>query len=165
MAETDFHVQGPTTIKIDGNVIGYTDNEDLIRITMTDHIRSFTRLDQGDMIAESVLSGTTAAIEFTMVAWDDVELWTMISKARGGALATVTAEGVSGVVGSTMSTRTFALTITPSRDDQTIYAFGAVLLTSGPEYIDFGNTVKRIALAFTSTAGDAAVTTTAGAEP
>ena len=74
MPMTDFHVSGPTKIRwgVGGTTdvldeLGYTDNEDLIRISATDHKRMFSRNDQGDMVGEVVLSGTTFSIDFTMV--------------------------------------------------------------------------------------------------
>lgn len=172
-AATDFHVNGPTTIYWDvGNTaaanleLGKTDNDDLIRITMRDHYRTFSRNDTGDMIAEGVLSGTTAVIDFTMVSWNKEELEKLIKRVRAGGSATtgVANEGIFATVGGSIVNgalpRTVSLRIVPTNVGETIYNFKNVMLSTGPEYMDFGNTLKRIAFSFTSIAGtEVAVTT------
>ncbi len=165
MAAGDFHVAGPTKIYIGGTEIGWTDNDDLVSIEVRDHYRNFTRLDLGAMIAESVLAGSTATISFTMVAWDNTALWTQLGLAREIAGATVANEGKSALVGSVASAHDLTLTIEPQRLGQTKYAFGSVILASGPEYIDFGNATKRIALSFTSLGATTFATTTTTAAP
>jgi len=167
-AATDFHVNGPTTIKwgawlANGNApanntlveLGKTDNEDLIRITVRDHYRTFTRNDLGDMIAESVTAGSTATIDMTLVSWNQDELLKLLRKVRQGLVSTQTVddEGKYATVGGSTVTggaRLVKLYIEPTTVGETVYEFGAVMLSAGPEYIDFGNTLKRIALSFTS---------------
>lgn len=173
-AATDFHVNGPTTIywnvggtSAPATELGKTDNDDLIRITMRDHYRTFSRNDTGDMIAEGVVAGSTAVIDFTMVSWNQEELEKLIKRARtGGSLtAGVGNEGIFATVGGSIvngaSPRTIALKIEPTNVGGTIYTFKNLMLSTGPEYMDFGNTLKRIAFSFTSVAGtEVAVTTT-----
>lgn len=173
-AATDFHVNGPTTIywNVGGTSapaveLGKTDNDDLIRITMRDHYRTFSRNDTGDMIAESVVAGTTAVIDFTMVSWNQEELEKLIKRARtGGSLAAgIANEGIFATVGGSVingaSPRTIALKIEPTNTGGTIYTFKNLMLSTGPEYMDFGNTLKRIAFSFTSVAStEVAVTST-----
>jgi hypothetical protein len=173
-AATDFHVNGPTTIywnvggtSAPATELGKTDNDDLIRITMRDHYRTFSRNDTGDMIAEGVVAGSTAVIDFTMVSWNQDELEKLIKRARtGGSLtAGVGNEGIFATVGGSIvngaSPRTIALKIEPTNTGGTIYTFKNLMLSTGPEYMDFGNTLKRIAFSFTSVAGtEVAVTTT-----
>lgn len=171
---SDFHVNGPTKIYWDiggtatpANELGRTDNDDLIRITMRDHYRTFSRNDTGDMIAEGVVAGSTAVIDFTMVSWNQDELEKLIKRARtGGSLtAGVGNEGIFATVGGSIvngaSPRTIALKIDPTNVGGTTYTFKNLMLSTGPEYMDFGNTLKRIAFSFTSVAGtEVAVTTT-----
>lgn len=173
-AAIDFHVNGPTTIywnvggtSAPATELGKTDNDDLIRITMRDHYRTFSRNDTGDMIAEGVVAGSTAVIDFTMVSWNQDELEKLIKRARtGGSLtAGVGNEGIFATVGGSIvngaSPRTIALKIEPTNAGGTIYTFKNLMLSTGPEYMDFGNTLKRIAFSFTSVAGtEVAVTTT-----
>jgi hypothetical protein len=173
-AATDFHVNGPTTIYWDiggtaspATELGKTDNDDLIRITMRDHYRTFSRNDTGDMIAESVTAGTTAVIDFTMVSWNKDELEKLIKRARtGGAVAAgIANEGIFATIGGSTiqgaNPKTFALKIEPTNAGGTIYTFKNLMLSTGPEYMDFGNTLKRIAFSFTSVAStEVAVTTT-----
>jgi hypothetical protein len=164
-AATDFHVNGPTSIywNVGGTAdpsveLGKTDNDDLIRITFRDHYRTFSRNDTGDMIAESVLSGTTAVIDFTMVSWNKDELEKLLKRVRtGGSLAAgIANEGIFATVGgSTIQgalPKTISLKIDPTTVGETVYTFKNLMLTTGPEYIDFGNTLKRIAFSFTSVA-------------
>jgi hypothetical protein len=163
-AATDFHVNGPTKIYWDirgtavpSNQLGFTDNDDLIRITVREHIRTFSRNDTGDMIAEAVRNGTTATIDFTMVSWNQTELEKLIKIVRsGGASATsgIANEGLFSGVGLAIvngsSKGTIALRIQPTNSGETVYTFKNLMLVTGPEYIDFGNTLKRIAFSFTS---------------
>lgn len=164
-AATDFHVAGPVTISwgawsgglapVTFTELGKTDNEDLVRITVRDHYRTFTRNDLGDMIAESVTAGSTASIDMTLVSWNQSQLLTLLKKVRLGDASSPTAanEGNYATVGGatvTAGARLIGLKITPTTAGETIYTFPSVMLSAGPEYIDFGNTLKRIALSFTS---------------
>lgn len=162
MAATDFHVAGPVRIDwaLSGTAstqLGVTDNEDLVRITAVDHRRTFSRNDQGDMIGEVVYSGSTFTIDFTMVAWDQTEIQKLIERCRAGTSAgAVTAEGLFAPIGKTginnTNPNTISLKISPTTVGEIVYNFDKVLLASGPEYLDFGNTLKRIALSFVTTA-------------
>lgn len=166
----DFHVTGPVKIQwavATGTLadLGQTDNEDLVRITVRDHHRSFSRNDQGDMMGESVLSGTTAMVDFTMIAWDQQELVKLIERARvGGTPAyAVGDEGLFATVGGVVVNhatlaKTIKLKITPVNSGAISYEFPTVMLSSGPEYMDFGNTVKRVALSFTTIAPSSGTT-------
>lgn len=163
MAAGDFHVNGPTKIywgagAANANLaeLGRTDNEDLVRITGRDHYRTFSRSDLGDMIAEAVLAGTTWSIDFTMVAWDQDEVNKLIAKCRqnktsGQAIADEGEEATIGGVVVSGGARMVTLKIDPDRTGETVYVFNC-MLSAGPEYMDMGNTVKRIALSFTSVA-------------
>lgn len=165
MAAGDFHVNGPTKIYWGAGTnqsgtnlseLGRTDNEDLVRITGRDHYRTFSRSDLGDMIAEAVLAGTTWSIDFTMVAWDQGELNKLLKKCRQGAVNNpiIGDEGEEATVGGvvvTSGTRVVTIMIEPDRAGETAYRFNC-MLSAGPEYMDMGNTVKRIALSFTSVA-------------
>lgn len=171
MPATDFHVAGP--VRIDwattgsaSTQLGVTDNEDLVRITAVDHRRTFSRNDQGDMIGEVVYSGSTFTIDFTMVSWDQTELQKLVERCRVGTSAgAVTAEGLLALVGKTginhANPNTITLKISPTTSAEIVYEFPKVLLASGPEYLDFGNTLKRIALSFVTTAYGASATTVA----
>lgn len=177
-AATDFHVNGPTTVRWGLNAgtlvdLGFTDNDDLVRIAVTDHKRIFTRNDSGDMIAEVVYSGSTAVIDVTFVSINEDELNELVSKARTGTGATTIAnQGVFATVGGVTignanpanGVRIFALEIEPTNSGETKFTFPRVMLTSGPEYMDLGNAVKRIAMSFTTVApasGTAFMTTAA----
>ena len=165
MAAGDFHVNGPTKIywgpgwvatNTDLDELGRTDNDDLVRITGRDHYRTFSRNDLGDMIAEAVTAGTTYTIDFTMVSWDQTEVNTLLKKCRQGNITSpaIADEGVVATIGGSVvtgGTRTVTIRIVPETTGSTIYKFHA-MLSAGPEYMDMGNTVKRIALSFTSVA-------------
>jgi hypothetical protein len=176
MASTDFHVNGPTVVrwKIAGaqgtaTALGYTDNDDLIRISTIDHRRNYTRNDGGDMIAESVLSGTTATLDMTLVSWDETELNELISYCRTGtAGSAIGDQGKIATVGGptvTGNVRCVALEIFPANTGADAYLFNRMILTTGPEYMDLGNAVKRISMSFTSAfvAGDTVFATISNA--
>lgn len=180
-ANTDFHVQGPCVIswkmaEAAGTAyagLGLTDNEDLIRITSRDHYRTFSRTDQGDMVGEMVFSGTTMTIDMTLVSFDQDEFVKLIHRFRSGASTPASTAGNEGLFASVGGTlygtssgvyRPISLKITPSRVGEIIYEFPRVAIVTGPEYIDFGNTVKRVAFSFQTLApasGTTIVTTSA----
>lgn len=179
MAAGDFHVNGPTKIywapgpaAADPDELGRTDNDDLIRISGRDHIRTFSRSDLGDMIAEAVTAGTTWTIDFTMVAWDQAELNKLLKHVRQGDVTNpgIGDEGISaevgGVVIGTSGTRSITLLIDPEKVGATQYEFHC-MMSAGPEYMDMGNTVRRIAMSFTSVANgdDPPLTTTTKPSP
>lgn len=165
MAATDFHVNGPTKIYWgagsaveDSNLveIGRTDNEDLVRITARDHYRTFTRNDLGDMIAEAVFSGTSFSLDFTMVSWDQTELNKLLKKCRQGTAQSpvIADEGIRATVGGVVvmqGERTVTIKIDPEKVGEIAYKFNC-MLSAGPEYMDMGNTVRRIALSFMTVA-------------
>jgi hypothetical protein len=168
-ASTDFHVTGPVVISwaiVGGNYaeLGRTDNEDLVRISVTDHKRMFSRNDQGDMIGEIVLSGSTATVDFTMVSWNQTEIEKLIERARvGTSTGGIAKEGLFATIGGTVvggaAPKTIKLKIEPTTSGETVYEFALVHLASGPEYMDFGNTLKRIALSFATLAPASGTTT------
>lgn len=174
-AATDFHVNGPTSIlwrkSGTGSLtpLGYTDNDDLIRISMRDHYRTFSRNDTGDMIAEAVLSGTTMTIDFTMVAWNQDQLEDLLSLVRSGSTTgTIASEGLFAKIGNQVvngsNPTILELQILPTNVGATIFTFPRVMLSSGPEVLDLGNTVKRLAFSFITVApasGTFIATTTA----
>jgi len=171
----DFHVQGPTKVlwKLPSEgeqayrELGYTDNEDLIRITTRDHVRTFSRNDQGDMVGTAAYSGTTMTIDMTLISFDQDEFVKLIHRTRGGSgtpAASPANEGLFSTVGGILSDRLISIQILPTRVGEIKYLFSRVMLVTGPEYIDFGNTIKRLAMSFQTVApteGTAVVTTSA----
>lgn len=166
MAATDFHVNGPTVVKWApiGSALedlGFTDNDDLIRITSSDHRRTYTRVDGGDMIAEAVMGGTTGTLDMTLVSYDETELSKLISRCRTGSVTSpsVAMQGlISTVGGQVVTSRLIRIQIYPKNIGADIYDFPYMMLTAGPEYIDLGNAVKRVSLSFTSVWADDTLT-------
>lgn len=160
MAATDFHINGPSKVSVflggaEGAYVdlGYTDNDDLIRFTVTDHKKLLTRTDSGDMISQVVYSGTTATIDMTLVSWDETVLSRMISRLRTGydIIGLSEEQGNFSSVGSVARSssdldRFVRIGIVGALDANRYYF--DVILNSGPEYIDFGNAAKRIAMSF-----------------
>lgn len=160
MAATDFHINGPSKVVVflggaEGAYadLGYTDNDDLIRFTATDHRKLLTRTDSGDMISQVVYSGTTATIDMTLVSWDEAVLTRMLAKLRTGddLFGSAFFQGEFSSVGSVARTvadlERFVTIGIVGAVDANWYYFD-VILNSGPEYIDFGNAAKRIAMSF-----------------
>lgn len=157
MAATDFHINGPTVIKWSAagadarNNLGYTDNDDLVRISMIDHKRTYTRNDGGDMIAEGVYAGSTATLDLTLVSWDEGELASLISRCRTGTASSgVASQGGIATVGKAISGNLIALEIAPTNTGADVYLFPRLMLQTGPEIMDLGNAVKRISMSFIS---------------
>ena len=160
MAATDFHINGPSKVSVflggaEGAYVdlGYTDNDDLIRFTVTDHKKLLTRTDSGDMISQVVYSGTTATIDMTLVSWDEAVLTRMLAKLRTGDdfFGSAIFQGDFSSVGSVARAgaepdRYVTIGIVGSLDENRYYF--DVILNSGPGYIDFGNAAKRIAMSF-----------------
>lgn len=157
MPATDFHINGPTVIKWSAagagsrNNLGYTDNDDLVRISMIDHKRTYTRNDGGDMIAEGVYAGSTATLDLTLVSWDEGELASLISRCRTGTASSgVASQGGIATVGKAASSNLIALEIEPTNTGADVYLFPKMMLQTGPEIMDLGNAVKRISMSFIS---------------
>ena len=155
MASTDFHINGPTVIEFknagDGGSytsLGYTDNDDLIRISSVDHKRTYTRNNSGDMIAEAVLNGTTATLDFTLVSWDEAALSTLLARCRSGAGTSLANSGLIATIGRSALSNGVEIKITPTNSGADVYVFPRLMLQSGPEIIDLGNAVKRVSLSF-----------------
>ena len=155
MASTDFHINGPTVIEFKNagaggsyTSLGYTDNDDLIRISSVDHKRTYTRNNSGDMIAEAVLNGTTATLDFTLVSWDEVALATLIARCRTGTGTALADSGKIATIGRSALLNGVEIKITPTNTGADVYVFPRLMLQSGPEIIDLGNAVKRVSLSF-----------------
>ena len=164
-AVTDFHVCGPFALQLKvGNAyvsLGYTNNEDLASIRISDHYLTFTENDSGAMISDRIALGTSATLSITLTSWDQSRLLQLISMSRLGlSSAEAFMEGVIAPPGSLSVavmatndspapiTKTLAIKLVPTTVGETAWEFKAMLLTSGPEYIDHGNTAKKIALEF-----------------
>ena len=178
MAETDFHINGPTVVKWavytpGGETptftnLGYTDNDDLIRIVVTDHKRLFNRNDSGDMISQAVMSGSTAVLDMTLISWDEEQLNNLLYRCRTGTGtgATIANQGnfasVGGIASTTASTtgRDIAIQIQPTNTGADIYLFPKLMLNTGPEYLELGNTAKRLAWSFITMYDSTATTST-----
>lgn len=179
MPATDFHINGPTSVVIvhpsiqGGSVtLGYTDNDDLIRVEMTDHRQVFTRNDGGDMITQALHLGTSATIDMTLASWDNGALSTMMQVTGLGNLAgippTSAQQGRTATVGGLLVPQTDRSgTIIGSPEDRTIglvieplnvgsvgppavtgpmrYTFTRLMLQTGPRFMDLGNATKRLA--------------------
>lgn len=97
MPATDFHINGPTSVVLvhpsiqGGSVtLGYTDNDDLIRVEMTDHRQVFTRNDGGDMITQALHLGTSATIDMTLASWDNGALNRLMNITGSGVTYPIT---------------------------------------------------------------------------
>lgn len=83
-----FHVSGPTQIEIATDIFstwelfGYTDNDNLPSIQITDHHHEVKTVLSGNVPAEIVLTGTSARITLALVKWDAVILNQMLAASR-----------------------------------------------------------------------------------
>ena len=167
-ALTDFHVDGPTSVSISrggddtGIQLGYTTNDDMITVTVSDHRFYFHTTDSGQMYADAVTLGSTAVIRMTLVSWNQEKLQDLITWSRTGSTAPFTgapvsgnaqSEGLTAAVGQSSDFKLINLFVTPTKIGAKGYKFKDVVLTGGPEYYDFGNAPRRVALEFTTVRG------------
>ena len=86
MAQVIF-VAGPTIVKIDTTGtylgIGYSDNDNLPSIQLTDHHHEVKTVQSGNVPAEIVLTGTSARISLALVKFDQDKLDALLAKQRG----------------------------------------------------------------------------------
>ena len=117
---SSFFVPGPTVVNVNtaGTYVelGYSDNDNLPAIQMTDHHHEVRTVLSGAVPEEIVLTGTSARISLALVKWDDTVLQAMLAKQRGTAYndsamgrTLVASSGVFGLeikkVGGTMAYR------------------------------------------------------------
>jgi hypothetical protein len=85
MAQVIF-VAGPTNVKIDttGTYVGlgYSDNDNLPSIQLTDHHHEVKTVQSGNVPAEIVLTGTSARISIALVKFDQAKLDLLLAKQR-----------------------------------------------------------------------------------
>lgn len=82
-------VPGPTIIQIATATtfvdLGYSDNDTLPTIQITDHQHDVKTVLSGDVPEEVVLRGIEARIAVALVKWDETNLAAMLNDMRGGA--------------------------------------------------------------------------------
>jgi hypothetical protein len=149
-----WNTTGPTKVQIALNAaspswedLGRTDNENLVRVEVEDHLRSFTRNDLGDMTAEVCVTGSTARVSFALVHWDEDVVEKVFGQFRlSNASATDADEGKYGTVGALMVTddHVFSLRLLTSRSGAKSYTFKYVRPVQPVGIIDFGNVEKRL---------------------
>lgn len=187
MPATDFHINGPTVVvlvhkSIEGGsmLLGYTDNDDLVRVEMSDHKQVFTRNDGGDMITQAMYLGTSATLDMTLASWDHAALNTLMkitglgnlvagdpSTADQGRMATVGGllvpqrDRQGSIIGSN-DDRTIGLVIEPLNVGSVSppavtgpmrYTFTRLMLQTGPRFMELGNATKRLAFSFITVYG------------
>lgn len=185
MPATDFHINGPTVVVLvhpsipNGSMfLGFTDNDDLIRVEMTDHKKVFNRNDGGDMITQALHLGTTTTLDMTLVSWDHAALNTLMritglgnvsgSPTTGDQGRTATVGGLlvpqvgrqGSIIGSAAD-RTIGLVIEPQNvanppaTGPMRYTFRRLMMQTGPRFMDLGNATKRLALSWITVFGSA----------
>lgn len=142
-----FVVPGPTVIKIDTNILGYTDNDDLISIDFEDFNEILTSTDNGDEPAEIVYRGRIAIITANLVKWDTAQAVLMQQPpgATGG-------EGDAGVIGSQWiaGNHHWEVAIEPITSGKFGYTFDRCIVNgaNSVQFSDFGNTHQRLRVQF-----------------
>ena len=82
MAST-FNIQGPTSLSIQSatagyNVLGYTDNEDLISVDIQHTLDPYTSTETGSEPAALIYTGVIATISATLIKWDTAQKDTLL---------------------------------------------------------------------------------------
>lgn len=178
---SDFQVMGPARLIIvpngesigDGEVLGYAEDDDLIRVSIRKFHRELRASDTGDEPAQYVYRGVTATITGTMTKWDVGEL-AILETMPGETLLTAVGARGAGTVGTTLFQSSvipqeFGFAIDPvmggSSAYPTRYMFGRCVHVdeAGFELIDWGNDSVKLAFSFTAvrdSSGDLYTTST-----
>lgn len=163
---SDFQVMGPARLILvpsgeavtDGEVLGYAEDDDLIRVNFQKRHRELRASDTGDEPAQFVFRGSTATITGTLTKWDTGEL-AILETMPGETLLTAVGARGAGTVGTTLLQspvipQEFGLAIDPvlggSSAYPTRYLFGRVVHVeeAGFELIDWGNDSIKLAFSF-----------------
>jgi len=156
---TAINVTGPHTIKwgsgstAASSVLGRGDNNDLFRIEMSHKYVDIQTNEFGDMPAESIMTGITATINFSLVSYDPAEagklqVYSTGNGAAGGESGKYPATGTLTGAGNntTANDLTLNFALVPSisgRRGITVFRVRPTKL----DYQEFGNKATRLVFA------------------
>ena len=141
MAAT-IQVAGPTQITVDGDVLGFSDNDNLPSISFNDFIHEVKTVISGAAPEELVLQNTVATITVTLVKWDETILEGILALQRGAYGNTVV--GKQLVAGAS----TFPVNI-ESMQGNAVYIFNRCYLQpDGMADAQWGNRERTLTLTF-----------------
>jgi hypothetical protein len=86
---TALRVAGPSVVRVDNagagtySVLGYSDNDNLPSVQVTDYNHEIKTVLSGNTPEEIVLTGMTARISVALVKWDEDVLDAMLDRQRG----------------------------------------------------------------------------------
>ena len=156
---TAINVTGPHTIKWGSGstaasaVLGRGDNNDLFRIEMSHKYVDIQTNEYGDMPADSIMTGITATINFSLVSYDTAEagklqVFTTGNGAAGGESGKYPIIGTLTQAGSATSAND--LTVNFALDPDIANRRGITVFRVRPtklDYQDFGNKATRLVFA------------------
>jgi hypothetical protein len=141
-------VPGPTGIyggSAGATLFGYSDNDNLPSISVTDHQHEIKTVLSGNAPEEIVQMGLTARISVALVKWDETEINTMLIANRGSSAQGKAAVGTR-LVGQS---KTFKLVIKSLASGGAKYEFPrAYLVSDGQVDSQWGNRERVLTLNF-----------------
>lgn len=139
---TTIQVAGPTEVLVDGDILGYSDNDNLPSISFNDFIHEVKTVLSGAAPEELVLQNTVATITLTLVKWDEGILSGILALQRGAYGETTV--GRQLVLGG----HTFPVTI-QSMQGNAVYLFGRCYIQpDGMADAQWGNRERTLTLTF-----------------
>ena len=181
ITDVNFQVYGPATVWIrttpalydataptdtDGfSRLGVSDNDDLFKFEEEHLTKDISCVTDGTMPGEIVYLGSKASLSVTLVKWDHAvveKIQDQLARVMTmGAIGTVGLTTLNGPLTGEPLASHFQLLLVPDSTSLTQYSywFKACVLTDPVEYMDFGNTARRVGLriqvarAFNTTTG------------
>ena len=143
------YVPGPTVIKVNGNILGYSDNDTLPSISFTDFQHEIKTVQSGQVPEEIVLQGTMANISVSLVKWDASVYEAMLADQRGSYNASPVGRRLVSAGG------TFPLIIDSLSTTQGYTFTAAYLKQDGATDSQWGNRERVLTLNFAAIPTDA----------
>lgn len=139
------YIAGPTVVKIGGNTLGYSDNDNLPSITVTDHQHEIKTVLSGAAPEEIVLQGISARISVALVKWDQTVLDNMLILMRNGTANAAISTVGRRVIGQSGYSILHISAVTGTMDYQFDRAW---LLPDGMSDSQWGNRERVLTLSF-----------------
>jgi hypothetical protein len=156
---TAIEVSGPHVIKWSDSsgsaspvTLGRGDNNDLFRIEVTNRYTDIQTNEYGEMVAQSILVGATATVNFTLVSFDRDEALKLQRRSGGNASSSGLAASFPAVGSLTnaghstaANDNTIYFTLDPDISSRIGITVPRVRITA-LNFTDFGNKATRLAI-------------------
>jgi hypothetical protein len=141
-----FQIAGPTTVQVDTTgtyaILGFSDNDNLPSIQLTDHHHEVKTVLSGNVPAEIVLTGTSARISLALVKWNEDTLDDLLAKQRGAS----NASDVGAILVTATTPRVFGIKIFSNANTMTYEFKRCYLQADGHGDSQWGNRERVLTL-------------------